>query len=409
MPGDATLAEPMFNLAGTSGSGPDDLPGVSFHVKRATNLVELQTHVQAWQRLVETAIEPNPFFEPSLLLPAVEYLQGPARVEFALVYAKRRRNPAGPPVLCGLFPLERHRGWVSIWRHLHCFLGTPLVRADAAAETLATFFDYLAKDAHGAAAIRFPAIAGEGRLHQHLVELLHGRGHAVWTSTRHVRALFRRGESAEAFSLANIYRKRRHELRRLEKRLAELGTLSRTELASRDDLEPWLDTFLELESRGWKGRSATALASTADQAKFFRSACRSAFARGQLMMLDLRLDGKPIASKCNFLSGDSGVAFKIAFDEAFARYSPGALLEMYNIARLHERSATNSMDSCADPDHPMINHLWSERRTIETLWASSGRRGGDLLVSALPALKWTRAWCDRRVATARTTSNQSTS
>jgi len=350
-------------------------------------------HVPAWQRLVEMAIEPNPFYEPALLLPAIEFLQGSSRLEFALVYAQRRKHPAGPPVLCGLFPLERIRrleavSYVSLWQHLHCFLSTPLLRRDAAAETWEAFLNWLANDPDGAAVIRFPSLAGEGKVHQLLIEALHRRGHPVWTSRRYVRALFQPSADAEAYTLASMCRKRRHELRRLENRLSETGTLSRTELLPGDDLEAWLDEFLALESRGWKGRKATALGCATKDAAFFRTAAREAFARGQLMMLDLRHNGRPIAMKCNFLSADGGVAFKIAFDEGFARYSPGALLEMDNITRLHERPDVAWMDSCADPDHPMINHLWSDRRTIETLWASTGRRGGNLLVSVLPALKW---------------------
>src|SRR6185503_3504833 len=95
-----------------------------------------------------------------------------------------------------------------------------------------------------------------------------------------------------------------------------------------------------------------------------------------------------IAMKCNFLAGAGSFAFKIAFDETCARYSPGVLLELENIRRLHSRRELRWMDSCADSGHPMIEGLWRDRRTVETLVVSTGKGMGGLVVSALPLLKW---------------------
>ena len=44
-----------------------------------------------------------------------------------------------------------------------------------------------------------------------------------------------------------------------------------------------------------------------------------------------------VAMKCNFLSGAGSFAFKIAFDEAFARFSPGVQLEIDNVQAFHEQ------------------------------------------------------------------------
>jgi hypothetical protein len=46
------------------------------------------------------------------------------------------------------------------------------------------------------------------------------------------------------------------------------------------------------------------------------------------------------------------------------------------------------MDSCANPDRFMINHLWTDRRAIQSLVISTGKRQGDLVVAAIPLLKW---------------------
>ena len=65
----------------------------------------------------------------------------------------------------------------------------------------------------------------------------------------------------------------------------------------------------------------------------------------------------------NFLAPPGSFSFKIAYDEAYARFSPGVLLELDNLDLL-ARGDIDWMDSCAAENHPMIDSLWGERRTI---------------------------------------------
>jgi hypothetical protein len=55
--------------------------------------------------------------------------------------------------------------------------------------------------------------------------------------------------------------------------------------------------------------------------------------------------------------------FKTAYDESYARFSPGLLLQIENLDML-ERPGLDWMDSCAAENHPMIDNLWTERRDI---------------------------------------------
>ena len=107
-------------------------------------------------------------------------------------------------------------------------------------------------------------------------------------------------------------------------------------------------------------------------------------------MLGLALDGKWIALKCNFLAGRGGFAFKIAYDEKFARFSPGVLLEVETLSRLHGRPEIEWMDSCAVSDHFMANRLWTGRREITTHLVATGAASGRLFVRALPLLQRVR-------------------
>jgi hypothetical protein len=60
-------------------------------------------------------------------------------------------------------------------------------------------------------------------------------------------------------------------------------------------------------------------------------------------------------------SGDTAWFWKIAYDEAFAPYSPGVVLTLAVTEDLIEDETLHRTDSCATANHPMINHIWRER------------------------------------------------
>ena len=89
-------------------------------------------------------------------------------------------------------------------------------------------------------------------------------------------------------------------------------------------------------------------------------------------------------------SGSGAWFWKIAYDEDFAKYSPGKLL-VAELTEWHLDDANIARsDSCAVPDHPMINRLWPGRRTMQTMILSTGGFGADMAVSLLPALRWAK-------------------
>src|SRR5262249_34603394 len=153
--------------------------------------------------------------------------------------------------------------------------------------------------------------------------------------------------SGAAYREAAVSGARRKELRRQERRLAERGRLTYDVLGAGGTLTRWVDEVIELEGRGWKGRARAALRAPGGNRRFLQAVAAGAFAENRLALLALRIDGRPVAMKCTLLAGDGAVAFKIAYDEDFARYSPGVLLELRNIDWFHEQPALRWMDSCA--------------------------------------------------------------
>jgi len=352
----------------------------------------LAGHMAAWNDLADAALEPNVFYEPWMVLPAIEAFGGGADLRYVLVYADRGD---ARPLLCGLFPLERVARYnglpfshLRLWQYKHCFLGTPLVRATHARACLDAFFDWLEADARGAPAIKWGSVAADGPFWCVLSAALAESGRRGFVPYRFERAMMRPRAGSQAVLGEAVSGKGAKELRRLERRLAEAGELQYAELREADEAEEWIAGFIELEARGWKGRNASALGSSDSGRMFFTGAARAAARQGRLMMLGLRLAGRWIALKCNFVSGEGAFAFKIAYDEDYARFSPGTLLELENIRRFHARPELRWMDSCADPDHFMANRLWLDRRLLADLVTTTGRAAGDFMVSSLPLLHW---------------------
>jgi hypothetical protein len=338
-----------------------------------------------------------------MLMPALRAYGGAGRLLFALVQTPDPARPLGPPLLCGFFPLELKDHYDNIskrlplktlclWRKQEMiYLCAPLLRAGCGREALAAFFDWLGAGDHNYSLMEFGFVTGEGPFHHLLLDYLNQHLKFTYVTEAFTRALFRPAADAEDYVRSALGRFRRKELRRLEKRLAETGRLEYRTLdpcAGGDDVDAWVEEFLEFEAKSWKGKGGRALVSSETDRKYFVEIAREAFRRGKLMMLALHFNGRPIAYKVNFLSGDGSFAFKIAFDEEYARYSPGVLLELENIRLLHERTQIRWMDSCANPDRFMINQLWTDRRAIQTLVISTGKRQGDLVVAAIPLLKW---------------------
>lgn len=175
---------------------------------------------------------------------------------------------------------------------------------------------------------------------------------------------FLTGEStAAAYLGAAISTKKRKELRRQHNRLAEEVTLTFERRADDAGLAQWTEEFLALEAAGWKGEAGSALACSPDTRTLFEHAMAGAAAAGRLERLALRLDGRAIAMLVNLVTAPGVYSFKTAYDEAYARFSPGMLLQLENLALL-ERGDIQWADSCAVEGHPMIERLWRGHRRV---------------------------------------------
>jgi Acetyltransferase (GNAT) domain len=100
-------------------------------------------------------------------------------------------------------------------------------------------------------------------------------------------------------------------------------------------------------------------------------------AEGKVWLNRILVDGTAIAAAIVLRSGRQAWFWKIAYDEGFARFSPGVMLSVALTDELLEEPTVERIDSCATADHPMIDHLWRERLAT-----------GDRLVAVRPAARF---------------------
>jgi hypothetical protein len=180
---------------------------------------------------------------------------------------------------------------------------------------------------------------------------------------REERAMLSSTQSPQDYFEASLSGKKRKELRRQHSRLCELGDVRFERSRDAHGLAAWTDQFLALEHSGWKGTAGSALASHHATTQLFKDALAGAAAMGRLERLTLSLDDQPIAMLASFITPPGAFSYKTAFDERFARFSPGVLLQHQNLALLADPEV-QWCDSCAAADHPMIDHIWRERRPV---------------------------------------------
>jgi len=247
--------------------------------------------------------------------------------------------------------------------HANCFLGAPLVEHGCEHAFWQALLAWADGNAGMALFLHLPHLALDGPLHAALRDVLAKQKRGAALVFREERAMLASRETPEAYYEAALSGKKRKELRRQYNRLCDEGEVACERRVDEAGLDGWIDSFLLLEQAGWKGSAGSALACSPDTEAMFREALHGAARRGKLERLALTLNGRPIAMLATFLTPPGAFSFKTAFDEDYARFSPGVLLQRENLAMLTRADIAWS-DSCAAADHPMIDHIWRERRPI---------------------------------------------
>ncbi len=314
--------------------------------------------------LATRALEPNVFNEAVVFIPALQLID--VHVPLWIVCF---RDTAG--MIQGVVPLVREpvrpgfpANVMRNWVHRYCFLGTPILDAGSAQQVLAALATWLASGAAPADGIEWVKVSWDGPFGHLLRQTFSASRSWVVHVATHKRAILERTRDIKS----PISGKHAKELRRLERRLAAQGSVDYAVMQQDEDWQLWYDEFLKVEASGWKGAEGSAVHSKPADMAFFRSVLQHAHAREQLQLLRLTVAGKAVAMKLNLRTHGESYSLKIGYDHAYAQFSPGILLELFNIKVFElEPHSILHMDSCAAENHAMINRLWPGRREIATV------------------------------------------
>jgi len=342
-------------------------------------LAELTSIDAPWRRLASRALEPNVFYDPAFALAAAPVFG--RDVGAALVWSRTNE-------LIGLFParIERRRYGLPLpvlvgWTHSYGPLGAPLVDRDAGQAVITAWLEHVAGDPQLPDLVLLPFLPTDGALARALDAVLGRRGGHSHAFGQHRRALLAPARARASYLDAAIGSKRRKELNRLLKRLGDSGAVASVSTGEPSAIAEALDDFLDLETGGWKGRAGTAARHHPEIAAFMHRAVGALAAEGKAHVGRLCLDDRPIAATVTLRSGASAWGWKIAYNERYARFSPGVQILRDVTQRMLDDPAVARADSCATADHPMIDHIWRERLALADVLLSVG--SGQALTFAL--------------------------
>jgi len=332
------------------------------------NLEAAAAYVAQWRHLAETCIEPNIFLDPDFALPAARHIAHKKPPRFLFVW---ETEASGQRKLVGLFPLAHARpaGRLfapRIWTHEQAPLGTPLLDGGRAKDALAAVFAYCRTQSKDAGLL-FPLLPQEGETARLLREGAAAEDRAIDIFAAHQRACLSAGPDPQHYLEKSVTSNRRRKLKRAHKLLEARGALTFQIATAPDQIRAAAEAFLDLEAKGWKGRRGTAFLKSPERAAFASEIAEKLTIHAKYSVASLNLNGRPLAVGLILKSGHRAFWWKIAYDEAFATYSPGVLLAVELTRVLLTDTTIEMTDSCAQADHPMIDHIWSERMGIADL------------------------------------------
>jgi hypothetical protein len=152
--------------------------------------------------------------------------------------------------------------------------------------------------------------------------------------------------------------RRRSDFRRAARRAAEFGAVACETLApSPAEFDALFDAAIAVEAKSWKRAAGTAILCDPAKEAFFRRYLRSACERGEGRIALLRIDGQIVAMQLAIEWGGRYWLYKIGYDEAYSRCSPGTLLMLHALRDAAGRGLT-SFELMGDAE-AWIADLWT--------------------------------------------------
>lgn len=272
--------------------------------------------------------------------------------------------------LVGVWALRLHRVaplWPAVLEALpyeYAFLSSPVVDPIYADDVIAAFFAVIEQGALPKV-LNLPQLDAEGAAYAAILKELGRRGIEPLV----VSNLSRPYVTAE--SGVKRTGSTRKKLRQDWNRLSALGSVDVVNDRSPAAVQEAFEAFLVLEKASWKGDRGTALLSDAADAAFVRKLVHNLAARQAASVAQLRVNGEVIAAQVLMYGGDTAYTWKTAFDVAYRKFSPGALLVDKITDELLASPEIKAINSCA-AESSFMGQLWSGRRPMVDMLVDVG-------------------------------------
>ena len=346
-----------------------------------------QAFLAQWSVLEADALEANYFLSRHFILPSLHYLTPEVEPLFVAVYLQQEREDQ--LVALGIFEQEPANRIFPL-THMKTYrsinpLGGILVSesyADAAIKAMFGFFKQSMRIWH---TIRFVEIYADGEQFKLMMEAADTHTGSWKGVSEMQRSYLPLADCGENYLSEHLSSKRLAKFRRQKRRLAEKGTLEWRCLKGVEVDSQCINEFLKLEDAGWKGKQCSSLLSNDENTRFFTEMTRGFASTGQTLFTEFRLDDKPIAMICSYVSGDTLFNYKLGWDPEYAKFSP-SMLNLLSLTEylLDHCSDFEYVDSTTD-EGSWIDMLWSGRRTLVSGYFSFSRPEKFLLNSVLRA------------------------
>lgn len=334
----------------------------------------MEARLPEWRALVARSLEPNPFCEPDFALAAMRRCGALSKTRFVAAWSPDEHGDLRLVALAAVEPRLAPAPF-TLWSSTHWgffgALGLPLLDRDRPVEAAEALFAGLAGSGHRLFQFRF--LPEGGPTAAAIRSTLASSGRAMVRVDHHARALLETELAAEAYLTQSLSAKKLKELRRQFRRLSDEAPASFVESRGADAAGAF-DRFVELEASGWKGERRSALRDNPEQLAFVREMFLARAATGGARVLELRVGDQTIACGLILISDGRAWFYKVAYDESFARCSPGVQLTIELTRRMIEDPEIRSVDSTSVANHPMIDHIWRERLVVAD-WVVATRPG----------------------------------
>ena len=317
-----------------------------------------------WDDLVSRA-HPNVFMSPAALRAAD--VTRFAKVQMLLAWD----DSVQPRRLVGLWAMQQRRTWpfgtvvLEALPFDYAFLSSPVIDLDLASDVMPAFLTAIAEAPKMPRIILMKSLDAEAASYRPLVDGVAARGGRVLIVKTENRPVMWRGESSPATG------ERAKKLRQGWKRMSALGATAMVFITEPDAVGAAVETFLQLEFRSWKGAAGTALLCREEDANFVRRLIANLAAQGQAGVQALQIDGKTIATQVLLFSGQMAYTWKTAFDQAYAKFSPGVILIDRATEHLFAKKTIVGIDSCS-AESSFMSQIWYGRRAMADILVAVG-------------------------------------